>query len=67
MCTKEGKVVGATIADHITPHKGDVRLFWEGPLQSLCKPHHDKTKSYEEKRGVQIIDEEGWPVPGGRP
>jgi hypothetical protein len=31
----ENRVSAATIADHVIPHKGDYRLFWEGTLQSL--------------------------------
>lgn len=31
----------ATIADHVTPHRGDERRFWYGPLQSLAKHCHD--------------------------
>lgn len=33
----------AKVVDHIIPHKGDTRLFWdEGTHQSLCKRYHDK-------------------------
>src|SRR5574338_248955 len=40
-CMNEGKVIEATVADHITPHRGDTRLFWDaGNLQSLCDYHH---------------------------
>lgn len=36
-CQKQGKVVPATVVDHIKPHKGDVGLFWDrGNWQSLC-------------------------------
>ncbi|HCO91092.1 MAG TPA: hypothetical protein DIT40_08980, partial [Alphaproteobacteria bacterium] len=40
----------ATIADYITPHRGDYSLFWFGPLQSLCKSCHDIKKQREESR-----------------
>ena len=40
-CLKEGRVELATVADHIVAHKGDPVLF-AGPLQSLCKRHHDE-------------------------
>lgn len=48
----KGKAVPATVVDHITPHKGDTRLFWKRDnLQPLCKLCHDKFKQSEEKGG----------------
>lgn len=42
-CQKEGKLTPATVVDHIAPHRGDQRLFWDhGNWQPLCKRHHDK-------------------------
>lgn len=33
----------ATVVDHIKPHRGDQKLFWdEKNWQALCKPCHDK-------------------------
>jgi len=41
-CLKEGKFVFATVIDHIIPHKGDIKLFWDGNNhQALCKSCHD--------------------------
>ena len=35
-------VEAATVVDHIVPHKGDLKLFWNRRnWQSLCKRHHD--------------------------
>jgi hypothetical protein len=42
MCEEDGVTSAATIADHVTPHKGDRTAFYTSPLQSLCKPHHDR-------------------------
>lgn len=40
---RHGKVAAATVVDHITPHRGDQKLFWDqGNWQPLCKPCHDK-------------------------
>ena len=40
-CMKEGKYVKATDVDHIIPHRGDKKLFWdEGNWQALCHKHH---------------------------
>jgi len=41
-CEKEGKAEPGTIIDHIIPHKGDMKLFWDtSNWQGLCKRHHD--------------------------
>lgn len=33
----------ATVTDHIVPHRGDQKLFWnESNWQALCKPCHDR-------------------------
>lgn len=62
MCEQEGRITAATIVDHITPHRGDLRLFYEGPFQSLCKLHHDGAKQSEETNGrVRGGDAEGTP------
>ncbi len=43
VCLKEGRIEAATTVDHIVPHRGDWRLFWdENNWQSLCKRHHDE-------------------------
>ena len=42
-CQAEGKIVPATVVDHIIPHRGDQRLFWDQTnWESLCKECHDK-------------------------
>ena len=49
-CQSEGKLVPATVVDHIVPHRGDPHLFWdEGNWQPLCKSCHD-TKTMTEDR-----------------
>lgn len=50
-CEREGRVTAASIVDHINPHQGDERLFWdEGNWQPLCKPCHDTVKAREERQ-----------------
>ena len=47
-CRKAGKLTPATVVDHIIPHRGDKRLFWdEKNWQSLCKSCHDKKTGHE--------------------
>ena len=41
-CLAENHVRQSTEVDHIIPHRGDMKLFWdsENNWQALCKPHH---------------------------
>ena len=42
----------ATIADHIIPHRGDWKLFWDtANWQPLCKHCHDAHKQRQEHGG----------------
>jgi len=41
-CLKNGKMTPATVVDHIVPHRGDPKLFWDNAnWQALCKSCHD--------------------------
>jgi 5-methylcytosine-specific restriction enzyme A len=41
-CQLEGIFIPARVVDHIVPHKGDTKLFWDkSNWQPLCKRHHD--------------------------
>ena len=49
-CLKNGKYTPANVADHIVPHKGDKRLFYDdNNLQSLCDSCHGVKSSREDK------------------
>lgn len=49
-CDREGRLTAASIVDHIKPHRGDERLFWDqSNWQPLCKPCHDSVKAKEER------------------
>lgn len=50
-CYKDGRFVKATVVDHIKPHRGDPKLFWdENNWQALCKKCHDyKTWNVDSK------------------
>jgi len=40
-CAKAGRVEAWTDLDHVVPHRGDVRLFWDvSNLVGLCKRCH---------------------------
>jgi 5-methylcytosine-specific restriction protein A len=64
MCQEAGRIVAATVVDHIKPHKGDPELFWNRQnLQSLCKAHHDVSKQRDEVRGfIAGADATGHPI-----
>lgn len=63
-CKRQGKVTVATVCDHVTPHRGDLAIFWQpGNYQSLCALHHNAAKQREENIGMQIGgDTDGNPI-----
>jgi len=70
MCEQMGRITPATVVDHITPHKGNQKLFWDSTnnWQPLCKPCHDGAKAKEEARGQVIgCDESGRPLDPNHP
>lgn len=49
-CKENRKLVAATVVDHIIPHRGEDRLFWdETNWQALCKPCHDSKTMTEDR------------------
>lgn len=43
VCDLAGLVVASAEVDHVIPHRGDLRLFWDrANLQGLCKPCHSR-------------------------
>ena len=42
-CQRDGRTEAATEVDHVIPHRGDERLFWDDAnWQALCKPCHSR-------------------------
>jgi len=42
-CLRQGRTRAADVVDHIVPHRGDMRLFWDmDNWQALCKRCHDR-------------------------
>jgi 5-methylcytosine-specific restriction enzyme A len=63
MCFESGIVMAANVADHVSPHHGDEQAFWNSPLQSLCKNHHESSKQQIEKKGfIKDIGTDGFPI-----
>ena len=52
LCKAIGRIRAATVADHVTPHRGNEYAFWNGALQSLCATCHSAIKQSLEKTGV---------------
>ncbi len=69
-CRQRGKRVKAEIVDHIRPHKGDPRIFWNRRnWQGLCRYCHNIDKRrldwYHEKIDEKLhsqyeFDDDGW-------
>ena len=64
LCHDAGRLTRATVVDHIEPHKGDKRLFWDrSNHQPLCAPCHNGPKKASEmgdpRRGA---DASGMPL-----
>lgn len=50
-CMLQGKRITATVVDHITPHKGDKKLFWDSTnWRPLCASCHSR-KTVKEDGG----------------
>jgi 5-methylcytosine-specific restriction protein A len=67
LCEAEGRVTGATIADHFPPHGGDWNKFRLGKLRSLCKPCHDGLSGFAHKGYSSDIGEDGFPLDPAHP
>lgn len=49
-CMEQEKFVKASVVDHIVPHRGDEKLFWdESNWQALCKNCHDRKTMTEDR------------------
>ncbi|MGV8832160.1 MAG: HNH endonuclease signature motif containing protein [Devosia sp.] len=53
-CNHPGCDVPANHVDHIIPHRGDDRLFWDrSNWQALCAHHHNSNKQRLDRQLVQ--------------
>lgn len=59
-CLNEYDVIrAATEVDHIIPHKGDMKLFWdETNWQGLCKSCHSKKTAEEQRYSNGLVGSE---------
>ena len=57
----------ASEVDHVTPHKGDLELFWrKSNWQALCKSCHSRKTAYRDGRWGWTAPEPGFDE-SGRP
>jgi 5-methylcytosine-specific restriction enzyme A len=51
-CQADGRIKPSTTVDHIVPHRGDQKLFWdEAKWPALCKLCHDAKTAREGRWG----------------
>ena len=57
-CLKlDGRVTAAALVDHLYPHKGNMRLFWDRIFWiSSCRNCHDVMKQAVERQGLHALD-----------
>jgi 5-methylcytosine-specific restriction protein A len=71
MCKAKGRYVAGTVADHVIPHRGDERLFWEGELQTVCDALpwrcHSRKQKIEAVSYKPGCDASGRPIDVGHP
>jgi 5-methylcytosine-specific restriction protein A len=53
-CLDDGRVVLATVVNHVDPHRGDWDKFISGPFESCCKPCHDSIVQREERAAARL-------------
>jgi len=50
-CLGRGILRAATVVDHVVPHRGELKLFWdESNWQSLCGPCHSRKTAKSDGR-----------------
>ena len=67
ICLDEGRVTGATVADHFPAHNGEWNAFVLGPLRSLCAPCHDALQGFKHKGYSSAIGVDGFPLDESHP
>jgi 5-methylcytosine-specific restriction protein A len=75
LCKRRGHLAAARVVDHIIPHRGDLRLFWNSSnWQPLCFACHNEKAGKEGvnyRTGKPVIakgcDESGLPLDPNHP
>lgn len=58
-CKPRGRLVEATVVNHVIPHRGVWAAFIAGPFESLCKPCHDRVVQREERSAARAGRRDG--------
>jgi 5-methylcytosine-specific restriction protein A len=54
-CRQAGRISAASVVNHIKPHKGDMKLFWDSSnWESVCKTCHDSAIQKQERTGIVV-------------
>jgi WD40 repeat protein len=62
-CKRNGETWPAVLAHHITAHNGDPIKFFNGRLESLCRPCHERKHGRFARDFDTIVDPtSGWPI-----
>jgi len=62
LCLEAGRVTPASVADHVTPHRGDYTAFRLGALRSLCAACHNRLDSANNAPRYPPVREDGTPT-----
>ena len=65
LCLEDGRVTPATVADDVTPHRGDYTAFRLGQLRSLCADCHNRLDRTNNPRAP--VREDGTPSDPNHP
>lgn len=67
-CKAMGKSRPANVANHNPPHREDRRVFFHGPLESVCTDCHNQAIQRAEGEGFRRdLDADGWPSDPSHP
>ena len=65
MCKANGKATLGTNIDHIKPHRGNAKPFFDYlNTQNLCSHHHASAKQSHECTRFKPVGADGWPLEG---
>lgn len=70
LCLASGRRIPATDVDHIIPHKGDAKLFWDkSNWRPLCARHHASKSGRERWNKPERLgcDSDGLPLDPNHP
>ncbi len=55
-CREDGQFVKGTVVDHIIPHRGDQKYFWDrNNWQPLSKKHHNQKTRREDSKNISLL------------